>query len=170
MNAIIPGSFAPITLGHINIIERAAKIFDKVFVAVMNNDSAKHDERLSSKTYTLNIEQRLELVRASVAHINNVEAISSEGMLIDLCDDINTYIIVKGIRNGSDLEYEMIHAKWNKEHNNKIETIFMPCDERFSEISSTLVRDLINSKDFDALDDIVSPNAIAIIRTYEDEA
>ena len=170
MNAIIPGSFAPITLGHVNIIERAAKIFDKVFVAVMNNDSAKHDERLSSKTYTLDIEQRLELVRASVAHINNVEAISSEGMLIDLCDDINTHIIVKGIRNGSDLEYEMIHAKWNKEHNNKIETVFIPCDERFSETSSTLVRNLINNKDFDALDGIVSPNAIAIIRTYEDEA
>ena len=55
MKALIPGSFAPITLGHVNIIERAARVFDKIYVAVMNNDSAKHDERLSSKTYTLDI-------------------------------------------------------------------------------------------------------------------
>ena len=114
MNALIPGSFAPITLGHVNIIERAARMFDKVYVAVMNNDSAKHDATLSSKTYTLDIEKRLELVKASVSHISNVEAISSEGMLIDLCDLIDTHIVVKGIRNGEDLEYEMKHAKWNK--------------------------------------------------------
>ena len=169
MNALIPGSFAPITLGHVNIIERAAEIFDKVFVAVMNNDSAKHDTRLSSKTYTLDIEQRLELVRASLSHIPNVEAISSGGMLIDLCDKIDTHVIVKGIRNGNDLEYEMIHAKWNHEHNEKIETIFLPCDEKLSTISSTLVRESINSKNYDALEQLVAPEAIEILKRYDSE-
>ena len=170
MNALIPGSFAPITLGHVNIIERAAKMFDTVFVAVMNNDSASHDKRLSSKTYTLEIDQRLELVKASVSHIQNVKSISSTGMLIDLCDDINTHVIVKGIRNGDDLEYEMIHAKWNKEHNPKIETIFLPCDDRFSAISSTLVRGFIQSKEYDKLEGIVSSQAIKILKKYDVEA
>ena len=165
MNALIPGSFAPITLGHVNIIERAAKIFDKVYVAVMNNDSAKYDQRLSSKAYTLDIDQRLELVKASVSHIQNVEAISSSGMLIDLCDEINAHIIVKGIRNGDDLEYEMIHAKWNKEHNPKVETVFFPCDECLSSISSTLVRGLVENKDYDNLKGIVAPEAIKILKT-----
>lgn len=169
MNALIPGSFAPITLGHVNIIERAAKVFDKVYVAVMNNDSATHDKRLSSKTYTLDIEQRLELVKASVAHLPNVEAISSAGMLIDLCDEIDTHIIVKGIRNGEDLEYEMIHAKWNKEHNSKIDTVFLPCEEKFSSVSSTFVRGIIEKKEYDKLEGIVSPKAIDILIKYSCE-
>ena len=90
-------------------------------------------------------------------------------MLIDLCDEINTHIIVKGIRNGNDLEYEMIHAKWNKEHNPKIETIFLPCDESFSSISSTLVRGLVESKRFDELEGIVASEAIEILKKYECE-
>ncbi len=167
MNALIPGSFAPITLGHVNIIERAARMFDKVYVAVMNNDSAKHDASLSSKTYSLNMEQRFELVKASVSHISNVEAIFSEGMLIDLCDQLDTHTVVKGIRNGDDLEYEMKHAKWNKEHNPKIETVFLPCDEKFSLISSTLVRSLISEKKYNELDGIVAPLAIEILKCYE---
>ena len=166
MKALIPGSFAPITLGHVNIIERAAKMFDKVYVAVMNNDSAKHDASLSSKTYTLDIEKRLELVKASVSHIDNVEAILSEGMLIDLCDDIDTHIIVKGIRNGDDLEYEMKHAKWNKEHNPKIETLFLPCDDSLATISSTLVRSFIDQKDYSGLDGLMAPNAIELLKKY----
>ena len=169
MKALIPGSFAPITLGHVNVIERAAKIFDKVYVAVMNNDSSKHDDRLSSKTYSLDIDQRLELVKASVGHIENVEAISSEGMLIDLCDEIDTYVIVKGIRNGDDLEYEMIHAKWNKEHNSKIETLFLPCDKSTATLSSTLVRSLIDEKKFDELKGLVSPCAIEFLVKYNNE-
>ena len=110
--ALIPGSFDPITLGHVNIIERAARMFDKVYVAVMINDSAKYDSSLSSKKYMFSMEERLELARLSVAHIDNAEAIARSGMLIDLCDELKVTCIVKGIRNAADLEYEMIHAKW----------------------------------------------------------
>ena len=169
MNALIPGSFAPITLGHVNVIERAARLFDKVYVAVMNNDSSKHDDRLSSKTYSLDIDQRLELVKASVGHIENVEAISSSGMLIDLCDELDTHIIVKGIRNGEDLEYEMIHARWNNKHNPKIETLFLPCDGSTATLSSTLVRSLIAEKRFDELKGLVAPKAIKLLIKYNGE-
>ena len=105
MVALIPGSFDPITLGHVNIIERAANMCDKVYVAVMNNDSAKHSSVLSSKTYMFDMETRRELVCLSLSHIENVEVISSSGMLIDLFDELSADVIIKGIRVGSVFEH-----------------------------------------------------------------
>lgn len=162
--AIIPGSFDPITLGHVNIIERASKMFDKVYVAVMNNDSSKHSKSLSSKEYMLEIQDRLELVRLSVSHIENVEAIASSGMLIDLFDELGASAIVKGIRNEKDLEYELIHAKWNKEHNDRAETLLLPADEGLSAVSSTMVRELIAEERFDDLEKIMPPKALEWIK------
>ena len=104
--ALIPGSFDPITLGHVNIIMRASKLFDKVYVAVMNNDSAKYAKTLSSKTYMFDMEDRLEMVRLSLEGISNVEAISRSGMLIDLCDELEVTAIVKGVRSEKDFAYE----------------------------------------------------------------
>ncbi len=163
MTALIPGSFDPITLGHVNIIERAAKIADKVYVAVMNNDSAEHSSVLSSKTYMFPMEIRLEIVKLSLEHIENVEVISSSGMLIDLFDNIGADVIIKGIRNSADLEYETIHAKWNKEHNARLETLFLPADDSLLSVSSTLVREYIKKGDNDALIGIISPNAIEFL-------
>ena len=162
--ALIPGSFDPITLGHVNIIERAAKMFDKVYVAVMINDSAKYSSQLSSKNYMFDMNERLEIVKLSVEHIENVEAIARSGMLIDLCDELEVTAIVKGIRDAKDLEYEMIHAKWNKEHNERAETLFLPADESLTAVSSTKVREIIESKNYDALEGIVAKKAIEYIR------
>lgn len=162
--ALIPGSFDPITKGHINIIERTAKMFDKVFVAVMINDSAKYDKSLSSKTYMFDMETRLEIAKRSLSHIENVEAIARSGMLIDLCDELQVTAIVKGIRDEKDLAYEMIHAKWNREHNERAETLFLPADERFSSVSSTLVREKIESGDFDALKEFMAENAVNYLK------
>ena len=163
--ALIPGSFDPITLGHVNIIERAAKTFDKVYVAVMNNDSSKYSSSLSSKSYTFKPEERLLMACASVSHLENVEAIYREGiMLIDLFDELGAAAIVKGIRNANDLEYEMIHAKWNKEHNERAETLFLPADERFSAVSSTAVREMIAEGKFEALCGIVHEKALELIK------
>lgn len=164
MIALIPGSFDPITMGHIDIIERAAARFDKVFVAVMNNDSAKHDSTLSSKNYTFEMEERLYFVRVSLAHIENVEVLSSSGMLIDLFDEVGADVIVKGVRNGEDLEYEMKHAKWNKAHNPRVETLFLPAEERFSTVSSTMVRTLMSEGKYDELEGVISPAVIEIIK------
>ena len=154
--ALIPGSFDPITLGHVNIIERAARMFDKVFVAVMINDSAKYDKTLSSKNYMFDMETRLTLASLSVAHIENVEAIARSGMLIDLCDELNVTAIVKGIRDAKDLEYEMIHAKWNREHNERAEALFLLADESFLSVSSTFVREMLERGETDALTGIMS--------------
>ena len=162
--ALVPGSFDPITLGHVNIIERAAKMFDKVVVAVMINDSAKYHEGLSSKQYTFSMDERLTLVRLSVGHIENVEAIAREGLLIDLFDSIGATAIVKGIRNSADLEYEMIHAKWNKEHNERAETLFLPADESFNSVSSTMVRQMLESENFDELSGVLAPAAIDYLK------
>ena len=164
MIALIPGSFDPITMGHIDIIERAAARFDKVFVAVMNNDSAKHDSTLSSKNYTFEMEERLYFVRVSLAHIENVDVLSSSGMLIDLFDEVGADVIVKGVRNGEDLEYEMKHAKWNKAHNPRVETLFLPAEERFSTVSSTMVRTLMAEGKYKELEGVISPAVIEIIK------
>ncbi|MBQ8408977.1 MAG: pantetheine-phosphate adenylyltransferase [Clostridia bacterium] len=165
--ALIPGSFDPITLGHVNIIERAAKMFDTVYVAVMVNDSAKYAEGLSSKSYMFDMEQRLEMVRLSVAHIANVKAIARCGMLIDLCDELNVTAIVKGVRSEADFAYEMIHAKWNREHNERAETLLLPADERYGAVSSTLVRQLLCDGQYDSLQGVVSDRVIEWLKKGE---
>ena len=164
MIALIPGSFDPITLGHVDIIERTAEKFDKVIVAVMNNDSSKHDKTLSSKTYMFSMETRLALVKLSTEHIENVEVISSSGMLIDLFDEIGADVIVKGIRNEADLSYELIHANWNKAHNGRVETLFLPASEGLADVSSTLVREMINGKNFEGLSAVLSEKAIEYLK------
>ena len=164
MVAIIPGSFDPITLGHVNIIERAAKMSDKVYVAVMNNDSAKHSSVLSSKTYMFDMETRERLVSLSLTHLENVEVVTSSGMLIDLFDELSADVIIKGIRGSADLEYEMIHAKWNKEHNPRLETLFLPADESLMSVSSTLVRELLKDGKYDDLRGILADSAIEYLK------
>ena len=163
-SALIPGSFDPITLGHVNIIERAAKMFDKVYVAVMINDSAKYDKTLSSKQYLFSMEERLEMAKLSVSHIENAEAIARSGMLIDLCDELEVTSIVKGIRNAADLEYEMIHARWNKAHNERAETLFLPADEALVSVSSTAVRQMLAEKNYDALCGVLHEKAIGYLQ------
>lgn len=167
MKALIPGSFDPITLGHVNIIERAASMFDTVTVAVMNNDSAKYDKALSSKTYMFDMDTRLELVRRSLSHLDNVEIVSYSGMLIDLFDLIGADTVVKGIRNVDDLAYEMIHARWNKEHNPRLETLFLPADESLASLSSTRVRELIDRREYEPLAAVLAPAAIEYLREYK---
>ena len=102
--AVIPGSFDPMTTGHINIIERASILFDKVFVAVMINDT---------KQYMFTREQRTEIARLSVAHLPNVEVIFDDGMLADLALRLDACAIVKGIRDYKDYQYEFDMAQYN---------------------------------------------------------
>lgn len=132
--AILPGSYDPMTVGHVNVIERAARMFDEVVVAVMNNDC---------KQYMLTAEERTVIATVSCAHIQNARVIADGGMLVDLVDAIDACAIVKGIRNEDDLAYEQNMARWNKEKNPRAETLYLPCDDALSEISSTAVRALI---------------------------
>ncbi len=129
--AIVPGSFDPMTRGHVNIIERASKLFDKVFVAVMINDSKK---------YMFSCEERSEIARISVSHIENAEVIFDDGMLADLALRLDACAIVKGIRDEKDYLYEFEMAQFNARRNPNAQTVFLPCDEGAREISSTVVR------------------------------
>lgn len=167
MNALIPGSFDPITLGHVNIIERASKMFQKVYVVVMNNDSAKYDKSLKSKTYLLTPMERLEIVKLSIAHIENAEAIYFDGMLIDACDKLDAYAVIRGVRNSHDFEYELIHARWNREHNKKIEVFFLPAEPEFDFISSSMVKEIIrNGDNLNGLADAIHPAAIEYLKGH----
>ena len=150
--AIVPGSFDPMTVGHINIIERAAKLFDKVYVAVMINNT---------KEYMFTREQRTEIARLSVEHLSNVEVIFDDGMLWELALHLDANVIVKGIRDYKDYQYEFEMAQFNFKKNPNAQTVFFPCDEGAREISSTAVRDRIaHGKD---ISDIISKNAIKYI-------
>ena len=154
--AVVPGSFDPMTIGHINIIERASKLFDKVFVAVMINDT---------KQYMFTREQRTEIAKLSVAHLDNVEVIFDDGMLADLALRLGATVIVKGIRDYKDYQYEFEMAQFNFKRNPQAQTVFFPCDEGAREISSTAVRDrLAHEKD---ISDIISKNAIKYIYSLD---
>ena len=150
--AIVPGSFDPMTLGHINIIERASSLFDKVYVAVMINDKKK---------YMFSMEQRTEIARLSLSHLENVEVIYDDGMLADLAMRLGACAIVKGIRDDKDYLYEFEMAQYNYKRNPNAQTVFLPCDEGARDISSTVVRARLDKGE--DISDIVSENAIEYI-------
>lgn len=144
-SALIPGSFDPITVGHLDIITRASARFDRVVVAVMNNDMRKYDATAAVKSYRFTAEERLALAAAACAHLPNVEVMTAGGMLIDLVDALGTDFIVKGVRNAADFEYEQKHALYNRAHNPRAETLYMPADPAYDGISSTLARRLLEA-------------------------
>ena len=140
--AIVPGSFDPITIGHLDIIKRAAKLYDKVYVAVMINDQ---------KNYMLRFDERTYLAMLATSGIKNVEVKSSVGMLWELARDLNADAIIKGIRNYNDFEYEIKMAEYNHEKWSVAQTIFLPTNPNLAEVSSTEVRRRIN-ENIDASD------------------
>ena len=139
--ALIPGSFDPITLGHLDIITRISRRFERVFVAVMTNDMHKYVPGTPEKHYMFTEEERTELARLSCAHLPNVEVISATGKLIDLVDRLDCDVIVKGVRTAVDFVYEQKHALYNRAHNPRAETLYLPADPAFDGISSTLARE-----------------------------
>ena len=167
MNALIPGSFDPITLGHLNIIERASPMFEKIYVAVMNNDSGDYDKSLVSKKNMFDGEQRLDMVKLTIEGIDNAFAVYYPGRLIDFCDEYDICAVIRGVRTARDFEYEMIHAAWNRKHNKKAQALFMPADEKFDYISSTAVRKIIEEKnDYYRLRGILAEKTIDYISNY----
>lgn len=151
--AIAPGSFDPMTLGHVNIIERAATLFDKVYVAVMVNENKK---------YTFDSEERTEIARASCKHIPNVEVIYDGGMLADLAKRLDACAIVKGLRDENDYRYETEMARYNTQKNPNIQTVFLPCEDGAREISSTAVRRRIASGE--DITSTIAADAVPIIK------
>ena len=133
--AIYPGSFDPITNGHIDLIHRACKLFDEVIIAITQN---------ASKTSLLPINQRIEAVEASITSIDNTQVLGFNSLLVDFAKNHNAQIIIRGLRAVSDFEYEFQLSGMNKRLNPGIETLFMTPSEEFANISSSLVREILS--------------------------
>lgn len=132
--AICPGSFDPITLGHLNIIRRASNIFDKVVVCVMFN---------STKTAPMfTVEEKVEMARKAVAKYPNVIVDTNEGLLAEYAKQFEGAVIIKGLRAASDFDYEFQMDLINKKINPNVETMFLTADQKYTFLSSTIVREL----------------------------
>ena len=132
--AICPGSFDPITLGHLNIIRRASRIFDRVVVCVMYN---------STKTSPMfSVEVRVDMVKRTVSKYPNVTVDSSSGLLAEYARQYEGSVVVKGLRAASDFEYEFQMNLINKKINPEMETMFLTSSEKYTFLSSSVVREM----------------------------
>lgn len=129
---VFPGSFDPVTLGHVDIAVRARSLFDLVIIAVAHN---------SSKTPLLDVDTRVRLASAAVGHLDGVEVASTEGLLVDFCRSVGASAIVKGLRGGADYDIERPMALMNRSLTG-IETVFLTGDNALSHVASSLVRDV----------------------------
>ncbi|NLL93173.1 MAG: pantetheine-phosphate adenylyltransferase [Clostridiales bacterium] len=131
--AIYPGSFDPVTYGHIDIIERASKICDKLIVGVLMN---------SSKSPLFSVEERVNMLNEVIQHIDNVEVCSFSGLLVDFAKEMDANIIVRGLRAITDFEYEFQMAHANHILNSEIDTVFLTTNIDYSYLSSSTVKEV----------------------------
>ncbi|WPE17524.1 pantetheine-phosphate adenylyltransferase [Candidatus Thioglobus autotrophicus] len=132
--AIYPGSFDPITNGHIDLIKRASRLFDEVIIGITQN---------SKKSAFLTIEERIQLSEEILKEIDNVKVLSFGTLLVDFAQAQNAQVILRGLRAVSDFEYEFQLSGMNKHLNANIETLFMTPAEQYANISSSLVREIL---------------------------
>ncbi|WP_043933443.1 pantetheine-phosphate adenylyltransferase [Bacillus sp. EB01] len=131
--AVCPGSFDPITYGHLDIIRRGARVFDEVYVVVLNN---------SSKNPLFSVDERTELIREVTRDLPNVKIDSFQGLLIDYAEKVHANAIIRGLRAVSDFEYEMQITSMNRVLNEKIETFFIMTNNQYSFLSSSIVKEV----------------------------
>ena len=137
MKILYPGTFDPLTNGHLDLIERSQKIFGNVIVAVLEN---------TIKTPTFKLEQRIKQIKDSTNHLKNTNVISYNGLTVDCANELNADLILRGLRAMSDFEYELQISHTNKSLNKRIETIFLSTDTNFSFLSSSLVKEVAKFK------------------------
>ncbi|MDD2584702.1 MAG: pantetheine-phosphate adenylyltransferase [Bacteroidales bacterium] len=137
--AVFPGSFDPFTLGHLDVLNSALKLFDKIIVAVGYN---------VKKSGLFSTEERLKIIEDSVKGLKNVEVDSYQGLTINYCNKIGAQFIIRGLRTTTDFELERVIAQANSKMSPNITTVFVPSGHEYAFISSTVVRDvLINGGD-----------------------
>ena len=134
--ALFPGSFDPITLGHKNIIEKGIQLFDKIIIAIGENDT---------KNNLLKIDDRISLINKCFENNPKIEIQTYQGLTVDYCKKRNIKFIIRGVRDFLDFEYEKKLAFMNEELNPHVTTFFIPCSKEFSAISSTLIRSIIKN-------------------------
>ncbi len=150
--AIVPGSFDPMTLGHLDVVQAVAKRYDEVVVAVMIN---------RAKKYLFDMPTRVAIAECTVASLPNVRVIAESGMLIDLFDRLGADAVCKGWRDQKDYDYELHMADWNSAHNPRFRTEMIHAKNEHAEISSTLVRKKLEQGE--SLEGLVHPNAAKLI-------
>ncbi len=153
MKAIFPGSFDPFTLGHLDVLVSSLNIFDEVVIAIGHNHQKKG---------LFEIEKRMEIIRLStIEYKDRINIISYDGLTTSICEELEIFNIIRGVRTIADFEMETIFAQANKKLNSSIQTIFIPTSPEYSFISSTIVRDvLLNNGD---ITHFISQNAIKLI-------
>ena len=150
--AILPGSYDPMTLGHLALVERALLEYDEAVVAVMVNPKKKT---------AFDMDTRVAIAQKTVAHLPQVRVIADTGMLVDLFDRLGADAVCKGYRNQKDYDYEMEMAKWNENHNPRFRTVLYPAEDALRGISSTQVRERLRTGN--ALVGLVHENALPMI-------
>jgi len=135
MHVVYPGSFDPLTNGHLDVIQRASRLFAKVTVAILENPNKRGQ-------YLFTAEERLAIVREATAHLPNVEAATFSGLLADFVKRVGAQAIVKGLRAVSDYEYELQMAHLNRQLLPGLETLFILSATRYSFVSSTMVKEI----------------------------
>ena len=133
MKILYPGTFDPLTNGHLDLIQRAEKLFGNVVVAVLEN---------TSKNPTFDLSRRIIQINKAISHLPKIDVISYDGLTVDCAKDVNANLILRGLRAMSDFEYELQIAHTNKSLNSKIETIFLSTNTNFSFLSSSLVKEV----------------------------
>ena len=135
--AVFPGSFDPITIGHVNLILRACPLFDKIIISIGMN---------TSKNKLFPLEQRIEWINNVFKDESKIEVREFHGLTVEFCKKVGAKYIIRGLRNASDFDYEKTIAQLNHELNKEIETVFLISRPKYSHISSTIVREIIRVK------------------------
>ena len=133
MKILYPGTFDPLTNGHLDLIQRAENLFGNVVVAVLEN---------TSKKPTFDLSRRIIQINKAISHLQNIDVISYSGLTVDCAKDLKANLILRGLRAMSDFEYELQIAHTNKSLNSNIETIFLSTNTNFSFLSSSLVKEV----------------------------
>lgn len=150
--AILPGSYDPMTLGHLEIVRRASVQYDEIVVAVMVNPS---------KTTLFDMETRVQIALLTVGGLPNVRVISDSGLLVDLYRRLNADVVCKGWRNEADYAYEMKMAEWNAAHEPTFRTVLMQSEGKYADVSSTQVRARLQNGA--SIRELVHPDALDLI-------
>lgn len=149
MIALYPGSFDPVTLGHLDVIERGCKLFEQVIVAVLGNPNKKP---------LFSVEERIEQIRCGTQHLNNLEVASFDGLTVDYAKLRNAQVLLRGLRVLSDFELELQMAHINKTLSTEIETVFLATSKEYSFLSSSVVKEIAR---FGGSVDHLVPNHVA---------
>jgi pantetheine-phosphate adenylyltransferase len=153
--AVYSGTFDPITLGHLDIINRASKLFDEVVIAVAQS---------TSKKPMFSLEQRIKMIEASTKSLSNIKVIGFEGLLVDFTDTLDINIIIRGVRSVSDFEYELQMGYANASLKKELETVFLIPSLEYGFISSSVVRSILPFSD--KVSHLMPSQAFALLQEY----